>query len=66
MAEQNSLAGVEAQSQVGVAVARKAMDAVKQEGAAVIQMLQSAKQAAEAEAALASPEGVGGRVDVMG
>jgi hypothetical protein len=47
-------------NQIAVEVAKKGMDAAKQEGEAAIQLLESAAEVA------ASPDGVGTRIDARG
>jgi hypothetical protein len=55
-----SLKQADVSNQISVAVARKTLDAQKQEGDAAIQLLEAAKQSAPG----ASPDGIGARVDV--
>jgi hypothetical protein len=53
---------LEVSNQISVAVARKSLDAQKQEGAAAIALLEGAAQTAPG----ASPDGVGTAIDVQG
>ena len=50
----------ETSNQISIAVARKAIDAQKQEGEAAIQLLEAAAKTAPG----ASPDGLGAQVDV--
>ncbi|HEX8915417.1 MAG TPA: putative motility protein [Humisphaera sp.] len=50
--------------QIGVAVAKKAMDAQRQEGAAALQLLQAASQGGPGDALAAQATGLGGQIDV--
>jgi hypothetical protein len=56
-----SVKQLEVSNNISIAVARKAMDAQKQQGDAAIQLLEAAAKTAPGGA---NPDGLGGRVDV--
>lgn len=57
-----SISQIETSNGISVAVARKTLDAQKQQGDAAIALLEAAKQTAPG----ASPDGVGAAIDVRG
>lgn len=58
-----SLSQARLSTQIGLAVAKKSLDAARQQGQAAIELLQAA---AGVQAGGASPKGVGARIDVRG
>lgn len=61
-----SIKQIETSNSISVAVARKTLDAQKQQGDAAIALLEAAKQTAPGSSGGASPDGVGGTIDVRG
>jgi hypothetical protein len=61
-----SMKQVELSNNISVAVARKSMDAMKQQGDAAVELLKAAAETAPGGSGGASPDGVGAAIDVRG
>lgn len=62
----SSIAQIQTSNSISVAVAKKSLDAQKQEGDAAIKLLEQAAKTAPGSSGDARPDGVGAGIDVRG